>query len=105
MGIFGKRGGGDNSFYIMIGTFTIVFLAYLWIGPKLIKKPSGTPPRSGSNEEQKQATRVVNGMPPQPVSKGPSSIGSGNRFILGPLPATTTVPMGLANAAFRMSYS
>lgn len=69
MGFFGKSRGGDNSFYIMVGTFTIVFLAYLWVGPKLIKKPAGTPPRSGSNEEQKQATRVVNGMPPQPVAQ------------------------------------
>lgn len=101
------RGRGDNSFYVMVGTFTLVFLAYLWIGPKVIKKPAGSPPRSGSNEESKQAARVVNGMPPQPVSAGPKTLPAsatpgGNRYILGPLPATTTMPMAIANPARQM---
>lgn len=69
------RSNKDHNIYVMVGTFALVFLTYLWVAPKLLKKPLGTPPRSGSNEESKQMARVQSGIPPQPVSMKGMDIG------------------------------
>lgn len=67
-GLFKGLGGGEsNKFYSRVGLFALIFIAYLWVAPKLIKKPAGTPPRSGSNEEMQQANRTASGMAPEPV--------------------------------------
>lgn len=58
---------GGHKFYILLGLFTFIFIAYLWLAPKLVKKPAGTPPRSGSNEEASQVTRAASGAAPEPV--------------------------------------
>lgn len=110
--ILGMHMPGGNKYYVEIGIFTLLFVVYLWIAPKLIKKPAGTPPRSGSNEETQQANRTASGMTPEPVGApgtapnppiaapsgsagggsglggGLSVVGSGNT-LGGPLPATT----------------
>src|SRR5947209_3238278 len=67
MKLLGGLMKGDHRFYRTVGTFALIFMLYLWIGPKLVKKPAGTPPRSGSNEEKKQIAKVVAGHPPQPT--------------------------------------
>lgn len=72
----------------------------------MIKKPAGTPPRSGSNEEVKQLARVESGMPPQPITAG-HSVAPGSatpsgkpRVMFGPLPASGNMPgMHIANPA------
>jgi hypothetical protein len=59
-----------NNFYIWIGTFALLLMLWLWVGPKIVKKPAGTPPRAGSNEEAKELARATAGVPPQPVRGG-----------------------------------
>ena len=41
-----------------IGTFAVVMMVYLFVAPKLVKKPAGEPPRSGSNAEQMAIAQV-----------------------------------------------
>lgn len=77
-----------NNFYIWIGTFSLLLMFWLWVGPKLIKKPAGTPPRAGSNEEAKELGRAVSGMPPAPMSgKGITPMGTSSR-----MPSGLTIP-------------
>lgn len=66
MKLFNGKGKGSN-WYVWIGSFALLLMAWLWVGPKLIQKPAGTPPRSGSNEEAKEMTRTSIGVLPQPT--------------------------------------
>lgn len=111
-----------NKFYVDLGIFTLFFIAYLWIAPKLIKKPAGTPPRSGSNEETQQANRTAQGQAPEAVgapgtaptppnqsgihvspmgsgtSSGISMPAGSNTLGNVPLSSTSTASMGTGNS-------
>jgi len=106
-GLFrGIGGGGSNQFYIRVGMFALIFIAYLWVAPKLIKKPAGTPPRSGSNEEMQQANRTASGMAPEPVGAAgtapsppiaaPAALGATGAApsISAPLGSSNILPVG-----------
>jgi hypothetical protein len=47
-----------------VGTFAVIMMIYLFLAPKLVKKPSGTPPRSGSNAEKQAIAETMAGAPP-----------------------------------------
>lgn len=46
-----------------VGTFAVIMMIYLFLAPKLVKKPSGTPPRSGSNAEKQAIQQISAGAP------------------------------------------
>lgn len=120
MALFPKDFKGNN-FYVWIGTFALLLMLWLWVGPKLVRKPAGTPPRAGSNEEAKEISKAVAGVPPQPVKgripgvfQSPSTAaaiggsgliptgGGGGLRNIGISPTNTMPPLGatrFANAA------
>jgi hypothetical protein len=81
-----------NNFYIWIGSFALILMLWLWVGPKLVKKPAGTPPRAGSNEEKKEMMRAAGGIPPQPVKGRALPLGGPSSSVK--LPGGAAVPMG-----------
>ena len=102
----------QKGFFTVAGGFAAAFMIWLFVGPKLVKKPAGTPPRSGSNEETKQVNRVAAGLPPQPTKGGfttmtPPSMNlpkiPNYKGLGGPLPvdigAGSGAPTGLASLA------
>ena len=99
----------SHGTFLLIGTFAIVFMFYLWIGPKLIKKPVGTPPRAGSNDEAMQVAQTVAATTP-PAASAPGittpPLGIGAPSIT--LPSTPTqlgkLKLGQAYAAARSIY-
>jgi hypothetical protein len=99
----------SHGTFLLIGTFALVFMFYLWIGPRLIKKPVGTPPRSGSNDEAQQvAQSVAASTPPAAAAPGVTTppLGIGAPSLT--LPSTpTSLPklrLGQAYAAARRIY-
>lgn len=96
MSLFPKDFKGHNL-YVWVGSFALILMAWLWIGPKLVQKPAGTPPRSGSNEELKEMIIAERGIPPQPVNGG-KTIYSGPmgmptfRRAFQPLPVSANLP-------------
>ena len=44
-----------------VGTFAVIMMIYLFLAPKLVKKPSGTPPRAGSNQEKVAMQQAAGG--------------------------------------------
>lgn len=96
-----------NNFYIWIGSFALILMLWLWVGPKLVKKPAGTPPRSGSNEEKKELMRAAGGMPPQPVKGRALPLGGPTSSIRMPAPtgaAPVMGPMTFAKSALADMY-
>jgi hypothetical protein len=48
----------NQKVYMWIGTFAVVMMVYLFVAPKMVKKPGGAPPRAGSNSEQMAVAQV-----------------------------------------------
>ena len=96
----GSLNFGSTNFYVMIGSFAIIFMVYLWLAPKLVKKPAGTPPRSGSNEEKKQVAKSIAGIPPQPPSAIKNAMPPGKSAMGPPMAPTGPNKFRFANPAF-----
>lgn len=58
----------NQKVYMWVGTFAVIMMIYLFLAPKLVKKPSGTPPRAGSNQEKMAIQQAAAGAPPMPAA-------------------------------------